>query len=69
MWSLEDSRQRRLAWSHSLSGWPSFTDSEVKRKVSPSAGIFPVVERGGISAGRMKAAGPPFLRVTADRAR
>ena len=26
-----------LTWSASLSGWPSLTDSEVKRKVSSSA--------------------------------
>lgn len=29
-----------LTWSASLSGWPSLTDSEVKRKVSSSAICF-----------------------------
>ena len=31
------SRSKLLTWSASLSGWPSLTDSEVKRKVSSSA--------------------------------
>lgn len=37
---VADGEFLRHTWSQSLSGWPSFTDSLVKRKVSPSAGIL-----------------------------
>uniref|UniRef100_A0A2P2J258 S-adenosylmethionine synthase n=1 Tax=Rhizophora mucronata TaxID=61149 RepID=A0A2P2J258_RHIMU len=34
--SMQASRMASETWSQSLSGWPSLTDSEVKRKVSIS---------------------------------